>query len=121
MKKLLASAIVLALPGAAGASPQVSGDGACGIRALDNESFLTCSDDRAPPPTDPVDVLGAGPLPTIPTVAASTRVRVVAPAPMSQTAITPRVGRPGLSRRAISAAYLARWARRPTWPRPGPR
>lgn len=45
---LLAAA--LAFPGAAIATPTVSGDGACGIRAVDNESFVTCDGDRAPAP-----------------------------------------------------------------------
>ena len=52
MKKPLVTALLLAFCGAAGAAPQVSGDGACGVRAVDNESFLTCVDDRAPPPAD---------------------------------------------------------------------
>ena len=55
MTKPLATAILLALCGTAGAAPQVSGDGACGIRAVDNESFLTCEDDRAPAPVDADD------------------------------------------------------------------
>jgi len=45
------------------AAPTVSGDGACGIRALDNESFLTCEGDRAPEPArTPVDTAGALPV-----------------------------------------------------------
>jgi rhodanese-related sulfurtransferase len=34
------------------AAPQVSGDGACGIRAVDNASFVSCEGDRAPAPVD---------------------------------------------------------------------
>jgi rhodanese-related sulfurtransferase len=55
MGKPLIAAVLLALSGLAGASPQVSGDGACGIRAVDNESFVTCSGDRAPEPVGPED------------------------------------------------------------------
>jgi hypothetical protein len=55
MTKPFATAFLLALCGAAGAAPQVSGDGACGIRAVDNESFLTCEDGRAPVPVDADD------------------------------------------------------------------
>jgi rhodanese-related sulfurtransferase len=57
MKKPLIAAVLLALCGAAGATPQVSGDGACGIRAVDNESFVTCDGDRAPSPAGTGDVL----------------------------------------------------------------
>ena len=67
MKRPIIAAILLALCGAAGASPQVSGDGACGIRAVDNASFLTCIDDQAPQPAAPDDALnGAERLPPIP-------------------------------------------------------
>ncbi|MCW5592650.1 MAG: hypothetical protein KIS74_11175 [Burkholderiales bacterium] len=45
---LLATA--LSLLGHSHAAPTVSGDGACGVRALDNESFLTCEGERAPQP-----------------------------------------------------------------------
>ena len=49
-KTTLLLAAALALLGAAIATPTVSGDGACGIRAVDNESFVTCDGDRAPAP-----------------------------------------------------------------------
>jgi len=66
MNKTLVTALLLASCGAAGASPQVSGDGACGIRAVDNESFLTCDGDRAPPPAAPAEFVDyAGGLPAI--------------------------------------------------------
>ena len=52
MKKPLIAALLLALCGGAAAAPQVSGDGACGTLAVDNESFLTCTDGRAPLPVD---------------------------------------------------------------------
>lgn len=55
MERILATAIALALAGASAATPQVSGDGACGIRAVDNESFVTCIGDRAPEPVGPGD------------------------------------------------------------------
>ena len=55
MTKPFATTLLLALCGAAGAAPQVSGDGACGVRAVDNESFLTCEDGRAPAPVDADD------------------------------------------------------------------
>lgn len=50
LDKSLLLVAALALPGAALATPTVSGDGACGIRAVDNESFVTCDGDRAPAP-----------------------------------------------------------------------
>ncbi len=40
----------LSLAGPSFGAPTVSGDGACGVRAVDNESFLTCEDGRAPQP-----------------------------------------------------------------------
>jgi hypothetical protein len=49
-KTSLLLAASLAFPGAALATPTVSGDGACGIRAVDNESFVTCEGERAPAP-----------------------------------------------------------------------
>ena len=51
MKKTsLILAAALSLAGQSSGAPTVSGDGACGARALDNESFLTCEDGRAPQP-----------------------------------------------------------------------
>jgi rhodanese-related sulfurtransferase len=55
MKKPLLVALGLALGGTAFAAPQVSGDGACGIRAIDNASFLSCEADRAPQAADDFD------------------------------------------------------------------
>lgn len=54
MKRLPLYFLALALPIGAGATPTVSGDGACGVRAVDNESFLTCEGDRAPEPAAPM-------------------------------------------------------------------
>jgi hypothetical protein len=48
--RFLMAALALALANTAEATPVVSGDGACGVRAVDNESFLTCDGDRAPEP-----------------------------------------------------------------------
>lgn len=51
MKKTsLLLAAALSLAGQSSGAPTVSGDGACGVRAVDNESFLTCEGERAPPP-----------------------------------------------------------------------
>lgn len=47
-RRHLMTAVMLALANAAGATPTVSGDGACGLRAVENESFLTCEGERAP-------------------------------------------------------------------------
>jgi hypothetical protein len=55
-------ALALALANTAAAAPAVSGDGACGVRAVDNESFLTCEGDRAPEPAS----APAGPVPDDP-------------------------------------------------------
>lgn len=55
MDSKLLAVLLAALPGAAFATPQVSGDGACGIRAVDNASFVSCDGDRAPEPLGPVD------------------------------------------------------------------
>jgi hypothetical protein len=63
-KKTLLLAAVLAFPGGALAVPTVSGDGACGPRSVDNESFLTCDDDRAPAPAEAPGA-AAGRLPTV--------------------------------------------------------
>jgi hypothetical protein len=49
-RRLLFYVVALAFAEGAWAVPAVSGDGACGIRAVDNESFLTCEGDRAPEP-----------------------------------------------------------------------
>jgi rhodanese-related sulfurtransferase len=57
--RILAAALALALSHPAGAAPTVSGDGACGIRATDNESFLTCDGERAPAPASPGDAPAA--------------------------------------------------------------
>ncbi|MBK6982806.1 MAG: hypothetical protein IPH30_15735 [Betaproteobacteria bacterium] len=52
MKPFLIATLLLASGGLAAAAPQVSGDGACGTLAVDNESFLTCEGGRAPAPVD---------------------------------------------------------------------
>jgi rhodanese-related sulfurtransferase len=49
-KPALMMAAVLALAAPALATPKVSGDGACGVRAVDNESFLSCDGNDAPEP-----------------------------------------------------------------------
>jgi hypothetical protein len=49
-RRLLYCVVAFAFAKGAWAVPAVSGDGACGIRAVDNESFLTCEGDRAPDP-----------------------------------------------------------------------
>lgn len=46
--RILMTAVMLAFATSAEATPTVSGDGACGVRAVENESFLTCDGDRAP-------------------------------------------------------------------------
>ena len=62
MKKTpLLVAAALSLAGHSLAAPTVSGDGACGIRALDNESFLTCEGERAPQPASTESAAGALP------------------------------------------------------------
>ena len=61
-KKILIAILALALADSAGASPTVSGDGACGIRAVDNESFVTCEGDRAPEPVA-ADEVASAPIP----------------------------------------------------------
>ncbi len=66
--RLLASALAWALASPALAGPVVSGDGACGIRAVDNESFLTCDGERAPEPVMP----GSQPVSTLPAAIAVT-------------------------------------------------
>lgn len=50
MKRKLLFAAMLAFSAHAQADPKTSGDGACGARAVDNASFLTCDGDRAPEP-----------------------------------------------------------------------
>lgn len=57
--RVVMTVLALALAGTAEASPAVSGDGACGVRAVDNESFLTCDGDRAPEPVETAE----GPVP----------------------------------------------------------
>ena len=47
-RRVLMAAVMLAFATASNATPTVSGDGACGVRAVENESFLTCDGDRAP-------------------------------------------------------------------------
>ncbi|MBL0143510.1 MAG: hypothetical protein IPP91_15700 [Betaproteobacteria bacterium] len=69
MKKSLIAALLLTLCGAVGATPQVSGDGACGVRAVDNESFVTCDGGAAPGPVGPDDL--------------ATRMEFIAPMPIS--------------------------------------
>ncbi len=49
-KTALLLVAALSLAGPSFGAPTVSGDGACGVRAVDNESFLTCEDGRAPQP-----------------------------------------------------------------------
>lgn len=70
--RILIAAVALALANAAGAAPTVSGDGACGIRAVDNESFLTCEGDRAPEPVVTEEAVYA-PLPAALPVTAPTQ------------------------------------------------
>ncbi len=48
MKRSMIMAVLVAAALPATAAPQVSGDGACGLRAVDNAAFLTCDGDRAP-------------------------------------------------------------------------
>ncbi len=52
MNRTLLLACLAALAWPAASAPQVSGDGACGARAVDNESFVTCDGDRAPEPAE---------------------------------------------------------------------
>ena len=53
MNRTLLLACLAALAWPAASAPQVSGDGACGARAVDNASFVTCEGDRAPEPAVP--------------------------------------------------------------------
>ncbi|MEO5691496.1 MAG: rhodanese-like domain-containing protein [Usitatibacter sp.] len=53
MKRALSMLFILAAGHVAAAPPQVSGDGACGIRSNDNEAFITCDGERAPAPAGP--------------------------------------------------------------------
>ena len=46
-RRILMTAVMLAFATASQATQTVSGDGACGVRAVENESFLTCDGDRA--------------------------------------------------------------------------
>ncbi len=68
-KRVLVATLALALANTAGAVPTVSGDGACGIHAVDNESFVTCEGDRAPEPVA-ADEVASAPIPADPPVAA---------------------------------------------------
>lgn len=63
MNRTLVAAVLLALASPSHATPQVSGDGACGIRAVDNESFVTCLGERAPEPVGPEDARPAAQFP----------------------------------------------------------
>lgn len=73
MKRILFTAVALAFAGASQATPQVAGDGACGIRAVDNESFVSCDGDRAPDPVGPESVLAAQFPPAMPIAARQAR------------------------------------------------
>jgi hypothetical protein len=76
-KTTLLFAAALALPGASLATPTVSGDGACGIRAVDNESFVTCEGERASPPAA-MPASGSAPVPAVFAITARQAVQMKA-------------------------------------------
>lgn len=70
-------AALLALANPSQATPVVSGDGACGVRAVDNESFLTCEGERAPLPAGAQDA-GGGDMPAALPISARQAVQMKA-------------------------------------------